>query len=120
MNLQAAVNEALRACGQLVWVHGDEQTRFYASIQPDGWQTRMRTESTCTRFGRTDPRRFVYYGPLTGGGQHVCEGVVIHAGQKLYEVLICHDFEYEGAGLFRWAAMRLIEGGMKDGCADSV
>ena len=120
MNLEVSVNEALRACGQLVAVQGDEQARFYASIQPAGWNTQMRTEGTYTRFGRTDPRRFFYYGPLTGGGVHVCAGAVIKTGQKLYEILICHDFEYGGAGLFRWAEARLIEGGMEDGCTDGV
>ena len=109
MNLETSVNEALRVCGQLVTVQGDKQARFYASIQPAGWNTQMRTEGTYTRFGRTDPRRFFYYGPLTGGGE-----------QKLYEILICHDFEYGGAGLFRWAEARLIEGGMEDGCTDGV
>ena len=112
MNLETSVNEALRACGQLVTVQGDKQARFYASIQPAGWNTQMRTEGTYTRFGRTDPRRFFYYGPLTGGGEHVCAGAVIKTGQKLYE--------NGGAGLFRWAEARLIEGGMEDGCTDGV
>ena len=120
MNLETSVNEALRVCGQLVTVQGDKQARFYASIQPAGWNTQMRTEGTYTRFGRTDPRRFFYYGPLTAGGEHVCAGAGIKTGQKLYEILICHDFEYGGAGLFRWAEARLIEGGMEDGCTDGV
>ena len=112
MNAARAILDAIERCGGRCTLTLDNETHaFTACIQPRAYDTQARTQGELSRFGRVDPRQFVYYGPLKDGGELVGEGAVIEYGGGRYEILLCHDFSWRGEALFRWAVAQKLEGG---------
>ena len=109
MSFAGAVTAAIRQCGQEAALEQDGAVfRFFACVQPRAYDTQARTQNIQSRFGKIDPRQFIYYGPLSGGGERVREGSILTVGGDRYEILLCHDFYCGGHPAFRWAAARLV------------
>lgn len=109
MSIAGAVTSAIKRCGRAVTLEQDGCVyRFYACVQPRSYDTQARTQNLQSRFGKIDPRQFIYYGPLSGGGEQVREGSVLTVGTDRYEILLCHDFYCGGEPAFRWATARLV------------
>ena len=109
MSIAGAVTAAIRQCGREAALEQDGAVfRFFACVQPRAYDTQARTQNIQSRFGTIDPRQFIYYGPLSGGGERVREGSILTVGGERYEILLCHDFYCGGDPAFRWAAARLV------------
>lgn len=106
MDTLKAIQQAIARCGRPVQVGA---ASFTACIFP-----RLHTNLTFqpqkqTVFGRQDPREYLYYGPVDGGGELVAVGSLLAAGQDLFVVLICEDFYWQGQPAYRWAALKRME-----------
>lgn len=72
MSIAGAVTAAIRQCGRETALEQDGAVfRFFACVQPRAYDTQARTQNIQSRFGKIDPRQFIYYGPLSGGGERV-------------------------------------------------
>lgn len=109
MSIAGALASAIRRCGREVTLEQDGAVcRFFACVQPRAYDTQARTQNIQSRFGKIDPRQFLYYGPLSDGGERVREGSILTVGDDRFEILLCHDFYCGGGPAFRWAAARLV------------
>ena len=111
MNPEEILLGAIEQCGSLCTLHRDGQEwQFVAVIQPRSYDTQMRTQGEFSQFGQVDPRQFIYYGPLSQGGDQVMDGAILETESGQYEVLLCHDFFWKNRPVFRWAVARRLEG----------
>ncbi len=111
MELRSTIRNALQALGGEVSLEKDGATyRFSACIQPDAYQTQEGSRPPQTRFGKADPRQYLYYGPLENGGELVEAGTLLRQGETVYLVQLCHDFCWQGEAVYRRAVLKRQEG----------
>ncbi len=116
MDAVEAIRHAIRQCGREVCLcKGTDTYRFTACIVPNPYSTMQESQYPRSRFGMEDDRRYLYYGPLLGGGELVDDGSILAAEDGQYAISMCHDFYYRENKMFRWAIARKIEGGVLDG-----
>lgn len=110
MEIQADIRNALQALGGEVSLEKDGAVYlFSACIQPDAYQTQEGSRSPQTRFGKADPRQYLYYGPLENGGELVEDGTLLKQGETVYLVQLCHDFFWQGKAVYRRAVLKRQE-----------
>ncbi len=111
MELQSAIRNALQALGGEVRLEkAGAAYRFFACIQPDAYQTQEGSRPLQTRFGKTDLRQYLYYGPLENGGELVEDGMLLRQGETAYLVQLCCDFCWQGKPVYRRAVLKRQEG----------
>lgn len=116
MNAAKAVRAAIQKCGAETVLKKEGKTyRFTACVMPRVYTNETHIHRKETYFGREDPRRFVYYGPVADGGEQAGDGDVILWGGERYLLSVCHDFIFQGEKIFRRADARRVYGGGVDG-----
>lgn len=110
MELQTVIRNALQALGGEVSLEKDgADYHFFACIQPDAYQTQEGSRTLQTRFGKAEPRQYLYYGPLENGGELVEAGTLLKQGETTYLVQLCHDFCWQGKAIYRRAVLNRQE-----------
>lgn len=105
MSIAGAVTAAIRQCGQEAALEQDGAVfRFFACVQPRAYDTQARTQNIQSRFGKIDPRQFIYYGPLSGGGERVREGSILTVGATAMR--FCSATIFTAAAIRRFAGRR--------------
>ena len=103
----SALLRAIQCCGGPVEIQGEDGSyRFTACVQPRKYDSRQGQAAQPDPFGWSSPKRYNYYGPLTGGGELVTEGALLTACGKTFLVEAAHNQFFQGQAVYRKAVLR--------------
>lgn len=107
MNIEQKVNRAFAMVGREIHLEQDGQVhRYMAVVQPIHDKSKLYLESSYSSLGKLDRSHALYYGPVSGGGEHIREGSLLLAGTVSYTVKICEEFFYQEKSIYIWAVLQ--------------
>ena len=112
MDVVKAIDGAIQQCGRPVsLIYEGVEYVFTACIMPTSYSTLKHVQVPRSPFGQIDEKQYVYYGPLSNGGEYVLKDTLLSVGERTYAVILCHDFHYQQQAVFRRAILQeVIEG----------